>query len=428
MGRIQTLDNRLPGQGRTDAPAGKRDAARAWREAEQLIASLPNILIGLSLQWRVTRWNRKAAAVFGLEEHEAVGAAVDGLGLRWDWERLRRSLERCRSCGGSVRLDGLSFQRSQGSDGVLGLAINPLKDEAGQVAGFSITGADITERRILERQLAQAQNLRSIGQLASGIAHEINTPTQYVGDNIRFLQEAFRDLSRILNRYAELAKDLKTGSAAAEHFDRLEAAIREADLGYLMDEIPLAIRHSFEGVERIRKIVLAMKQFAHPGREEKTPVDLNAVVENTITVARNEWKYVADMVTELEPGLPPVSCHAAEINQVLLNIIINAAHAIEEGIKQGGRARGTITVATRLSPPWVEVRISDTGTGIPEAVRPRIFEPFFTTKEVGRGTGQGLAISHASIVGKHHGSLELESEEGRGTTFTIRLPLEEATE
>jgi signal transduction histidine kinase len=325
----------------------------------------------------------------------------------------------------SVRLDDLSFVRANGKEGVLGLAINPRLRDGDVFLGFTIMGADITERKMLEKQLAQAQKLRSIGQLASGIAHEINTPTQYVGDNIRFLKDAFEDLIVVLQGDEELLAAARGGVVSAELIRRLQDGRERADLEYLVSEVPVAIQHTLEGVERISKIVRAMKDFAHPGREEKAPADLNQIIDSTVTVARNEWKYVADMQTDFDRSLPPVLCHPAEIGQVILNLVINAAHAIEDVVKQGRAAKGGITIATRRRDGWAEIRISDTGGGIPENIRHRIFDPFFTTKEIGRGTGQGLAICYPVIVGKHGGRITFDSEVGRGTTFTIGLPLGE---
>jgi signal transduction histidine kinase len=178
-----------------------------------------------------------------------------------------------------------------------------------------------------------------------------------------------------------------------------------------------------EGVDRVAKIVRAMKDFSHPGTGEKTAVNINLAIENTIMVARNEWKYVAEMVTGQDPNLPLVSCLPDEFNQVLLNLIINAAHAIGEVVGSGSN-KGAITISTRQDGDWAEIRVQDTGTGIPEKIRPKIFDPFFTTKQVGKGTGQGLAIAHSVIVDKHGGTIACETEVGQGTTFVIRLPLE----
>jgi len=403
---------------------GRPDAERALREAEQLLDTLPTILVELSQSLRVTRWNQMASKVFGGAAAQVYGKLIEDAGIHWDWDRVRRGIRACREEGVSIRVDDVSFVRTTGKDGVLGLTIHPLTRDGDVFLGFTIIGADITERKNLEKQLTQAQKLRSIGQLASGIAHEINTPTQYVGDNTRFLQDAFADLMDVLAQQAGLLRAARSGPVGPEVIRAVDEAIRQADLDYLTSEIPLAIRHTLEGIDRIAKIVRAMKEFAHPGREDKVAADLNKIIETTLTVAGNEWKYVADLVTDFDRSLPEVPCHPGEINQVILNLVVNAAHAVEDQIKQGRITKGVITVATRRKDDWAEIQISDTGGGIPEAIRPRIFDPFFTTKEPGRGTGQGLAICHPVIVDKHGGRFFFESEIGRGTTFTINLPLE----
>jgi signal transduction histidine kinase len=265
--------------------------------------------------------------------------------------------------------------------------------------------------------------MESIGQLAAGIAHEINTPAQYVGDNTRFLQDAFADLCRLLQSYVELLDMSKANTVTPQLIAAVESTAAEVDSEYLLTEIPRAIEQSLQGIERIAKIVRAMKEFSHPGTEEKVEIDLNHAIETTITVARNEWKYVAEMVTDFDATLPPVRCLPGELNQVILNLIVNAAHAITDVVRDGNNGKGTITVGTRGGGDWVEIRVSDTGTGIPEAIRLKVFDPFFTTKGVGKGTGQGLAIAHAVIVDKHGGTITYETEMGRGTTFLIRLPL-----
>jgi len=261
--------------------------------------------------------------------------------------------------------------------------------------------------------------------LAAGIAHEINTPIQYVGDNTRFLLESFQDLVDVLKKNQTLLECVKNGNVSPEIVAAVESATEKADLDYILAEIPVAIEQSLEGVERVANIVRAMKEFSHPGEEEKTMTDLNRALENTITVARNEWKYVADIVTEFDQSLPPVPCLPGELNQVFLNIIINASHAIADTVGDSAQNKGRITVKTSRRGEHVEVRISDTGGGIPEDIRAKIFDPFFTTKEVGKGTGQGLAISHNVIVEKHNGSLTFETTPGHGTTFIIKLPLQE---
>lgn len=303
----------------------------------------------------------------------------------------------------------------------------PLRDASGRIVGVLGTFEDITERLQLEEQLRRAQKLESIGQLAAGIAHEINTPTQYVGDNMRFLRDSFEALAQLLTQQQALLLD-GVADASPEQRARFAAAAKEADLDYLLAEIPRAFDQSLDGISRISKIVQSMKEFAHPGGVEKKPVDLNKAIESTITVAGNEWKYIADVITDFDSRLPPVPCLAGEINQVILNLIINAAHAIAGGVRDGSvHGKGKITVATAYDDGWAVIKISDTGTGIPEEYRSKLFDPFFTTKEVGQGTGQGLAISHNVIVNKHDGQISYETEEERGTTFTVRLPVAVAT-
>ena len=284
----------------------------------------------------------------------------------------------------------------------------------------------LREQEAAQGQLVQAQKLESIGQLAAGIAHEINTPIQFIGDNLRFLEDAFRDLKPLLaSGTCSHAGDgeSRPGVPGAPTERMLQtAATSEDDLEYLIREIPKAIAQSLEGVGRVANIVRSMKEFSHPGTDEMQPVDLNKALECTLTVCRNEWKYVADVVTDLDPHLPPVHCMPGACNQVFLNLIINAAHAIAD--KQDGNftEKGTITVSTRSDGDWVEVRVADTGTGIPAEHRTKVFDPFFTTKKVGRGTGQGLAIARSVLVDKHGGTLTFDTEVGRGTTFIVRLP------
>lgn len=283
--------------------------------------------------------------------------------------------------------------------------------------------AEIADRNRMEIQLRHAQKMESIGQLAAGIAHEINTPTQFIGDNTRFVQDAFGDISRLIAAYERLFRAVAAGPVAPELIGEVRAAAGAADMAYLSREIPHAIRQSLEGIARVSNIVRAMKEFSHPGTTEKTALDLNHAIESTLTVCRNEWKYVAELTTDFDPKLPPVPVLPGEFNQVILNIVINATHAIADVVGRSGERKGMITVSTRRDSDWAEVRIGDTGTGIPESARQRIFDPFFTTKNVGQGTGQGLAIAHSVVVRKHGGTIGFETETGRGTTFVIRIPL-----
>jgi signal transduction histidine kinase len=279
----------------------------------------------------------------------------------------------------------------------------------------------MNDRLQMEIELRQAQKLEAVGRLAAGIAHEINTPTQYVNDSIHFVRDSMDSLQRLIQRYREICETLSRGEAAAETARELSDAEEEADLPYLMQEIPAALDRSIEGLARVSTIVRSMKEFAHPGQTEIAAVDLNRTISTTLTIARNEYKYVADLETCFGE-LPPVPCYEGEFNQAILNIVINAAHAVGDVAGKTG-TKGCITVRTERDGDFALVSVRDTGAGIPPAIRDRIFDPFFTTKEVGRGTGQGLPIARSVIVDKHKGQLTFESEVGKGTCFFIRLPL-----
>jgi len=281
---------------------------------------------------------------------------------------------------------------------------------------------EIADRERIEAELRLAQKLESVGQLAAGIAHEINTPIQFIGDNLRFLQDGFRDVQAVLQAQSEALGGL--AGQAPEVVAIARQAAERADLPYLRDEVPKAINQGLEGIERVASLVRALKEFSHPDQGQRRPSDLNAAIRTTLVVARNEYKYVADTALDLEASLPAIPCVPGEINQVLLNLVVNAAHAIADTYHE--RGRGTITLSSRRDGAWIELAIADTGTGIPPAIRERIFNPFFTTKEVGRGTGQGLYLAHQIITKKHGGSITFADRAGGpGTVFTIRLPLVE---
>ncbi len=282
---------------------------------------------------------------------------------------------------------------------------------------------DISERKQLELEITQARKLEAVGSLAAGIAHEINTPIQFVGDNTHFLADSFDSLMALVQTYQDLWQKANGGADLAELASEIVSAEENADLEYLKEEIPNAVSQTLDGVQRVTKIVRAMKDFAHSDQGAKSMVAINDMLASTLTVARNELKYVADVETAFDPGLPQIECYRDDLNQVFLNLLVNGAHAIADVIGDSPAGKGTITVATSREGDNIVIKISDTGSGIPKEIQHRIFDQFFTTKDVGKGSGQGLAIARAIITDKHQGGLTFETEEGQGTTFIIRLPI-----
>ncbi len=411
--------------------SGLREAERAWRLTEEKNRHiLENVGIGVTMispDMEILEMNRQMREWFPHIDVERKPICYRSFN-----DPPRESP--CEMCPTSMTLhDGQVHDVTVQAPGrpeprAFRIISSPIHDTDGRVVAAIELVDNVTERFKLEKELRQAQKLESIGQLAAGIAHEINTPTQYVGDNTRFLKDAFGDLLEIVKDLEDLLAAVKKEAPDMDLIRQIERRLEDADLPYLEEEIPRAIEQSLEGIDRVTRIVRSMKEFSHPGGDEKMSVDINRALESTITVARNEWKYVADLETDFAEDLPLVPCFPGELNQVFLNIIINAAHAIGE--KQNGEinGKGLIRISSAQRNGSVEVCISDTGGGIPQHIQHRIFDPFFTTKEVGRGTGQGLAIAHRVVIEKHKGSLTFRTEEGVGTTFRILLPLERATE
>ena len=286
---------------------------------------------------------------------------------------------------------------------------------------YTATIRDNSHRRALETRLILSQKLESVGRLAAGIAHEINSPIQYVSHNVNFVSDAFQQLSHLFAAYELLLASCRTIPALDDLTAAVDTAKASVEFDYLCDEIPSALQEALEGTKRVSKIVLAIREFSHPGSRQPELVDVNRVIVNAVEVARNEWKHLAEFQLQLDSQLPPLSCFGADLGQALLNLIINAAHAIRER-HPDGESLGQITVTTRFDQGEVEIAIADTGNGIDQDHLGRIFEPFFTTKGFGEGTGQGLAICQAVVVDKHDGWLEVSTARGAGTTFVVRLP------
>ena len=300
-----------------------------------------------------------------------------------------------------------------GQDRVLLTSKIPLHDEHGKLTGVVGIGFDITERKAAEERMASSDRLESIGRLAAGVAHEINTPIQYLNDSVSFIREGVGELLAYID---------KLHAAMPQNPDNKPDG--NDDVEYLREELPPALSRVADGLTRIAEIVRSMKHFSHADQREMSEVDLNAAIASTLVIARSEYKDFADLETSYGE-LPKITCHGGQINQVVLNLVVNAAHAIGDVVaRQGGR--GKISVKTSVEGGFVVAAIGDTGGGIPEGIRARIFDPFFTTKEVGKGTGQGLSIARNVIVKGHGGELDFDSEPGQGTTFYVRLPIQRA--
>lgn len=323
--------------------------------------------------------------------------------------------------GHDAHVEDELFWRKDGSSFPVEYSSRQMRRD-GRILGAVVSFEDITNRKRQDMELRHSQKLEAVGRLAAGVAHEINTPIQFVGDNTRFLQNSFHDELQLVHKYQELYTAATAGEISPQLLQELAAVREKADWDYLEQEIPRAMEQMLEGLSRVSTIVRGMKEFSHVDRtNEKTPGDLNRALESTLIVALNELKYVADVETQFGE-LPPVLCHLGDLNQVFLNLLVNSAHAIDDVIKSTG-GKGKITVRTRVNEDCVEIAISDTGGGIPGEIQEKIFDPFFTTKGVGKGTGQGLALARAIVVEKHGGTLTFETQPGKGTTFLIRLPL-----
>lgn len=347
--------------------------------------------------------------------------ALDAILPRASNPELRKHLDECQS-GPFEFVSAMSLSNNRHSE-VRWTGTCEMVAETKILRGLTL---DITEHRRLGRQLQAAQKLESVGRLAAGVAHEINTPVQFVSDNVQFVSKSMSGIAVAIHAYRQLLNAVRSQGDVAAAAHAAEEAEKFADLDYLMQQTPLALESSVEGLSRIATIVRSMKEFAHPDGAQKIMADLNQAIRSTLVVARNEYKYVAELDAQFA-DLPPVMCHLGEINQVILNLLVNASHAIADVVK-GTDNLGKLTVRTRLDGNAVEISIADTGTGIPEFARDRIFDPFFTTKEVGTGTGQGLALAHSVIVRRHGGTVRFETECGKGSTFFIRLPINEAVE
>lgn len=390
--------------------------------------------------WPIVYVNRSILKDFGYQPGEVIGrSAADFIATEMcpvQMEQINEAI----AAGREARTE-LRGRRKDGSVFWAGIFMGPVRDVSGVVTHYLLIGADITtrlaeeqnkrklmdqlysemqERERMSLELHVARKLESVGRLASGIAHEINTPIQYVGDSVHFLQSAVTDLENLVSAYRGAFHALSDSTPPAEVLARIREFEGGVDMEFLSVEVPKAFERTLEGVGRVAGIVRAMKEFAHPDASEQSPGDLNHAIETTLTVALNEYKYLAAVETRFD-ALPEVMCHISEINQVFLNLVVNAAHAIEESGQDV--TTGRIEIVTSAGTDYVTVTVTDNGCGIPAENFEKIFDPFFTTKDVGKGTGQGLAIARSIIIEKHGGHIDVQSQPGKGTKFILRLPI-----
>jgi len=392
----------------------RQDLATALANERTLLRTMidliPAFIYAKDAQSRFTACNKLVAARMGVTPEAAVGKSDFDFFAREMAEKFFADEQALLASGKPlVNCEELVFDKLSGTNRVILTSKVPLHDANGNVTGIVGTGFDITERKAAEERMASSDRLESIGRLAAGVAHEINTPVQYLNDSVSFIREGVGEL--------------------LAYIDKLHASLPQKpedidDVDYLREELPPALTRVAEGLARIAEIVRSMKHFSHADQREMSEVDLNASIASTLVIARSEYRDCADIETDYAP-LPPVTCHGGQINQVVLNLVVNSADAISDFVKQHG-GRGRITLRTALEGDHVLITIADTGGGIPEAIQARIFDPFFTTKEVGRGTGQGLSIVRSTVVKGHGGQLDFVSEMGKGTTFYVRLPVKPA--
>jgi PAS domain S-box-containing protein len=393
------------------ASAERRNLAEALAHERNVVRTmidlLPAFIYMKDAQSRFTACNKLVANRMGVEPDDLIGKTDFDFFPREMAERFFAD-EQALIKSGKPLIDHeeLAYDKIRQQDRIILTSKVPLHDANGNLTGIVGTGFDITDRKAAENRMASSDRLESIGRLAAGVAHEINTPIQYLNDSVSFIREGVQELLEYIDG---LRAQIPTPPAPDENIEELRT------------DMPPALERMADGLVRIAETVRSMKDFANADQKSMMSVDLNRKIASTLVVSRSEYAQVADVHTDFAP-LPPISCNSGQINQVILNLIVNSAHAIADVVGKSGQ-RGKITVRTATDGDDVVISISDTGGGIPENIRARVFEPFFTTKAVGRGTGQGLSIAHNVVVKGHGGKIHFESEVGHGTTFHVRLPM-----
>ena len=400
---------------------------RAFR---RLVNNVTEILYSLSFttSLRMDFINTRAEELTGYPAKDLLAEGTGWFDIVHPDDRVKyvRSFKHCKRTGRAFEME-YRVCKNDGTVCEVQDKGRPVFDEAGHIIGVDGSIIDVTERMRLQRKLERTQMIRNIGRLAAGIAHEINAPIQFIGDNMRFLSDSFKRMTSLLELYKQFEESVDNETSLSGRAEKIKTAEQQADLEFICREIPQAIEQNLDGIERVSTIVSAVRDFSHRDERRMAPADLNRALKTSIVILRGELKHIADVKMELDDNLPMVNCCVDDMYQVFLNLLINAEHSIAEALDDSGEKKGLITVRTTRQDPEVVISISDTGTGICPDIEHKVFDLFFTTKEPGKGTGQGLSFARSIVTDKHNGRLDFETKIGVGTTFNIYLPIERNT-
>jgi PAS domain S-box-containing protein len=401
--------------------ATKRRIRDLERYSENVIQNMNSAVLVFDLEGRVTTCNTPAAQILGQPIHELIGRQVRD----WFPDGSGRGIV-ARTLAEGIRFKGAEsvITRPDGSVVPVGISCAPIAGAKGELRGAVATFQDITEMRHLQRQVLQAEKMASIGQLAAGVAHEINNPMGFIHANLFQMAEYISDLRRVWSRVEQLQKSVEQGdpNEGREASERLTSLAEEVDVDFVLGDLAKAIRESQEGSERIRHIVNDLRDFSYQDTGERVLSNINQCLDSTANIVWPMMKHLVTLEKQYQ-DLPAVNCYPMQIKQVFMNLLVNAYQAIEEKLGGDG-GMGRIELRTENRGDEIVVTISDTGVGISPENLGRIFDPFFTTKKVGAGTGLGLSTSY-SIVQRHGGAIRVESNPGGGTTFRVLLPLDQ---
>ncbi len=419
------------------------EEARHWNEVteksesihlqnQQILKSLSSLLLifCVDAEFKIVHINKLSEILLGISSNHFLGKKFIGSDIFWNSKDIDASIHQCISEKIQTRIPEIQYVRPDDSIGILNLTICPYCiDERKSNLGFILLGEDITEMKIMQSKLQDSLKLEAIGQLSAGIAHEINTPTQFIGDNLRFIEQGIEKLKLGIESFKALTSNLEQklncDTCLTEDHDLLE----NLNLDFHLNELPLSVQDAIEGTVQIAEIVKAMKEYSHPGNDKDVEqVDINKVIKNALTLSRNEWKHFVEIELNLEEGMPLVEGFARELAQAFLNLIVNSSHAISDKLKSGDEEFGSISIQSSSNEFEITILFCDSGIGIPEELQRKIFEPFFTTKEVGKGTGQGLTQVFNAVVHQHNGSIDLFSTPSKGTQFVIKIPISRSVE